>query len=283
MTTAADLVVARHRECESHAPLLVAMCEEDTVRMSASPDASAADIKRGETYLGRCCRSSPTSILPPSSPMRRARHAAPVRRSRRHGISDRDLRLVRETRKFTVSGQLASRVTPNAVTTRAADPARRQFAAMWRLGIALRSSRSRDAGVGCRRIAVSWSIGAAARAGSAEAARSSGRRAASPPRSSAARRLPRLRPGTAVLRIRLLPLADTRSSWSRRRPLSKGCPRCWPVGRLHSGRPGARRGVAGGVVRRRSLVRAACVTSADFADRVARGDDMKLEPSAVGA
>ena len=49
VSAAAELVVARHRELiEASRRLLVAACDEDTVRQSANPDASAAEIKRCE-------------------------------------------------------------------------------------------------------------------------------------------------------------------------------------------------------------------------------------------
>src|SRR5688572_33456620 len=60
VATAADLVAARHRELlEATRRLLVAMGEEDTVRLRASPDASAADINRCEAYLGRVLQKFP--------------------------------------------------------------------------------------------------------------------------------------------------------------------------------------------------------------------------------
>ena len=60
VTTAADLVVARHRELlEATRRLLVAMCEEGAVRQSASSDASVADINRCEAYLGQVLQKFP--------------------------------------------------------------------------------------------------------------------------------------------------------------------------------------------------------------------------------
>src|ERR1044072_1408292 len=100
---AAELVVARQGELlEATRRLLMAMCEEDTVRLSARPDAPAADINRCEAYLGqvlqkfaseyssavvteaavtaRCARAPPPNVRPPPSPTRPARPAAPARR-----------------------------------------------------------------------------------------------------------------------------------------------------------------------------------------------------------
>src|SRR5262245_55942094 len=60
VTTAAELVVARHREMiEASRRLLVAICQENTVRLSASPEASAADINRCEAYLGHVLQKFP--------------------------------------------------------------------------------------------------------------------------------------------------------------------------------------------------------------------------------
>ena len=47
VSAAADRVVTRHRELvEASRRLLVAMCTDDTVRVSASPDATAAGVTR---------------------------------------------------------------------------------------------------------------------------------------------------------------------------------------------------------------------------------------------
>jgi alpha-D-ribose 1-methylphosphonate 5-triphosphate diphosphatase PhnM len=61
VAAAAEVVVARHRELlEATRRLLVAMCEEDAVRLSANPDASAGDINRCEAYLGQVLQKFPT-------------------------------------------------------------------------------------------------------------------------------------------------------------------------------------------------------------------------------
>jgi len=118
VAAAAERVVARHRELiEASRRLLVAICEEDAVRQSANPDASAADINRCEAYLSRVLQKFPNEyssafVIDAAGTARCS--SAPTAIGM--GFSDREIfRLVRETRKFSVGAQLASRVTPTAV------------------------------------------------------------------------------------------------------------------------------------------------------------------------
>src|ERR1044072_3129490 len=118
VVAAAELVVARHRELiEASRRLLVAMCEEDTVRLSPTPDASAGDINRCEAYLGQVLQKFPneysSAVVTDAAGTARC-SSAPTAVGM--GFSDREIfRLVRETGKFAVGAQLASRVTPAAV------------------------------------------------------------------------------------------------------------------------------------------------------------------------
>jgi two-component sensor histidine kinase len=143
VAAAAELVVARHRELlEATRRLLVAICEEDTVRLSANPDATAADINRCEAYLGRVLQKFPdeysSAIITDAAGTARC-SSAPTAVGM--GFSDREIfRLVRETRKFTVGAQLASRVTPTAeIPTALPILQGGEFRGMCAVGISLRS------------------------------------------------------------------------------------------------------------------------------------------------
>ncbi|MPZ32144.1 MAG: HAMP domain-containing protein [Rhodospirillales bacterium] len=142
VAAAAELVVARHRELlEATRRLLVAMCEEDTVRQSASPDAGAADINRCEAYLGQVLQKFPneysSAFVTDAAGTARC-SSAPTAVGM--GFSDREIfRLVRETGKFAVGVQLASRVTPTAVIPTALPILKDgEFRGMCALGISLR-------------------------------------------------------------------------------------------------------------------------------------------------
>src|ERR1044072_5942120 len=143
VVAAAELVVARHRELiEASRRLLVAMCEEDTVRLSPNPDASAGDINRCEAYLGQVLQKFPneysSAVVTDAAGTARCSNA-PIAVGM--GFSDREIfRLVRETGKFAVSAQLASRVTPTAVIPTAVPILKDgEFRGMCALGISLRA------------------------------------------------------------------------------------------------------------------------------------------------
>jgi two-component sensor histidine kinase len=140
---AADLVVARHRELfEATRRLLVAMCEEDAVRLSANSDATAADVNRCEAYLGQVLQKFPneysSAFVTDAAGTARC-SSAPTAVGM--GFADREIfRLVRETRKFAVTAQLASRITPNAVIPTALPILQGgEFRGMCAVGISLRS------------------------------------------------------------------------------------------------------------------------------------------------
>ncbi len=143
VAAAAELVVARHRELiEASRRLLVAMCDEHTVRQSANPDTSAAEINRCELYLGQVLQKFPneysTALVTDAEGTARCA-SAPTAVGM--GFSDREIfRLVRETRKFAVGAELASRVTPAAVIPLAVPILKDgEFRGMCAVGISLRS------------------------------------------------------------------------------------------------------------------------------------------------
>jgi two-component sensor histidine kinase len=143
VAVAADRVVTRHRELlEASRRLLVAVCTEDAVRLSANPDATAAEINRCEAYLSQVLQMFPneysTAMVTDAEGVARC---STVPTAIGMGFSDRDIfRLVRETRKFAVGAQLASRVTPAAVIPLALPIMQGgEFRGMCAVGISLRT------------------------------------------------------------------------------------------------------------------------------------------------
>jgi two-component sensor histidine kinase len=286
VVTAAELVVARHRELiEASRRLLVAMCEEDTVRQSANPDASAADINRCEAYLGQVLRQFPneysSAFVTDVTGTARC-SSAPTAVGM--GFSDREVfKLVRETGKFAVGAQLASRVTPAAVIPIALPILQGgEFRGMCAVGISLRSFADlvTPPSTGDR-IAVSLvDRRGISLAGSAEAARIlpvAVRLAAAIVGGQKAFR--EYGQDGQLYEFRLLPLADTSIFVVAAAPVVEGLPTLladWGGFIL--------------VVLALALALAAVWVGADrwcvqplryirdFADRVARGDDMKFEP-----
>jgi two-component sensor histidine kinase len=286
VAAAADLVVARHRELlEATRRLLVAMCEEDTVRQSASLDATATDINRCEAYLGQVLQKFPneysSALVTDAAGTARCASAPTIVGM---GFSDRDIfRLVRENGKFTVGAQLASRVTPTAVIPTALPILKDgEFRGMCALGISLRSFAdlvTPAAAVG--RIAVSLvDRRGVSLAGSAEATRV----LPVPLRLAAAivggqKAFHDFGQDGQLYEFRLLPLADTSIFVVAAIAIAEGFPSLladWG-------------GFALVVLALAAAVLAVwlgadrwCVQPLryirDFADRVARGDDMKLEP-----
>lgn len=286
VAAAAELVVARHRELiEATRRLLVAMCEEDTVRQSAKPDASAADINRCETYLSQVLQRFPNEyssafVTDAEGTARCA--SAPTAVG--VGFADREIfRLVRETRKFTVSAQLASRITPNAVIPTALPILQGgEFRGMCAVGIALRSFADLVTPASAAdQIAVSLvDRRGISLAGSPEAARVL---------PVAVRLAAAIVGGQKAFRdygqdgqlyeFHLLPLAETSIFVVASAPVVEGFPSLWADW--------------GGFILVALALAAAllavwlsadrwCVQPLryirDFADRVARGDEMKLEP-----
>jgi two-component sensor histidine kinase len=286
VAAAAETVVARHRELiEASRRLLVAICEEDAVRQSAKPDATAAEINHCEAYLSRVLQRFPneySSALVTDAAGTARCASAPTAVGM--GFADREIfRLVRETRKFAVSAQLASRVTPNAVIPTALPILQDgEFRGMCAIGISLRSFADLVApAVAPGRIAVSLvDRGGVALAGSPEATvvlPAAMRLAAAIVGGQTAFR--DFSQDGQLYEFRLLPLAETSIFVVAASPAVEGVPSLladW-----------------GGFILVVLALAAAllavwlaadrwCVQPLrhirDFADRVARGDDMKLEP-----
>jgi two-component sensor histidine kinase len=118
IVAAADLVASRHRELlEASRRLLVAMCADDDVRASANTDAMPVEVNRCETYLGRVLQAFPDqysqAAITDAEGVARC-SSAPTAIGM--NFADREIfKMVRETRKFSIGAQVASRVTPNVV------------------------------------------------------------------------------------------------------------------------------------------------------------------------
>lgn len=286
VTAAAELVVTRQRELlEATRRLLAAMCEEDTVRLSVNPDATPADINRCEAYLGRVLQNFPdeysAAIVTDAEGTARCSNAPTAIGM---GFADREIfRLVRETRKFTVGAQLASRVTPAAVIPTALPIMQdNDFRGMCVVDVSLRSFADLVTPAAARdRITVSLvDRRGASLAGSPEAARV----------------LPvAVRLAAAIVggqkafldygqegqlyEFRLLPLAETSIFVIAAAPVAEGFPTLladWGgfalvVLALAAALLAVWLGADRWCVQPLRDIR-------DFADRVARGDDMKLEP-----
>ena len=206
------------------------------------------------------------------------------------GFSDREIfRLVRDTRKFAVGAQLASRVTPAAVIPTALPILQGgEFRGMCAIGISLRTFADLVSPASAADgIAVSLvDRGGGSLGGSAEAARTL---------PVAARLAAAIVGGQTAFRdygqdgqlyeFRLLPLAgnpDLRRRGGAGRRMA--CPSLLGrLGRVHAGRAGAgrRRSLAVWLGADRWCVRPLRYIR-DFADRVARGDDMSSRPSGPG-
>jgi two-component sensor histidine kinase len=286
VVTAAELVVARPRELiEASRRLLVAMCEDDAVRRSANPDASAADINRCEAYLGQVLRQFPneysSAFVTDAAGTGRC-SSSPTAVGM--GFSDREIfRLVRETGKFTVGAQLASRVTPAAVIPMGLPILQGgEFRGLCAVGISLRSFADLVTPTSTAdQVAVSLvDRRGISLAGSAEAARVL---------PVAVRLAAAIVGGQKAFRdygqdgqlyeFRLLPLDDTSIFVVAAAPVVEGLPLLladWGgfvlvVLALAAALLAVWLGADRWCVRPLRYIR-------DFADRVARGDDMKLEP-----
>jgi len=115
---AAEVVVVRHRELvEGTRRLLAAMCSARPVEASAGADAPAADVRRCEAYLSRVVETFPAeystaTVTDAHGVARCSNMPAAIGME----FSDREIfRLVRDSRRFEVGGQTASRVTPGTV------------------------------------------------------------------------------------------------------------------------------------------------------------------------
>jgi two-component sensor histidine kinase len=286
VAAAAELVVARHRELlEATRRLLVAMCEEDAVRQSAGPDATAGDINRCEAYLGQVLQKFPneysSAFVTDAAGTARCSSAQTAVGM---GFSDREIfRLVRETGKFAVGAQIASRVTPTAVIPTALPILKDgEFRGMCALGISLRSFADLVTPASTADpIAVSLvDRRGVSLAGSAEAARVlpvAVRLAAAIVGDQKAFR--EYGQDGQLYEFHLLPLADTSIFVVAAAPVAEGFPSLlddWGgfilvVLALAAALAAVWLGADRWCVQPLRYIR-------DFADRVARGDDMKLEP-----
>ncbi len=114
----AELAAARYRTLiEGSRRLLEAVCAEDAVRQSANPDAPPAEINRCEAYLtnvlGKFPREYSSALVTDAEGVARC---ATLPTAVGVGFSDRDIfRLVRDTKAFALGAQVASRVAPHTV------------------------------------------------------------------------------------------------------------------------------------------------------------------------
>ena len=139
----AELVVARHRELiEGSRRLLVGMCAAASIRSSATPDAPPADINRCENYLGRVVQAFPqdysSAAVTDAQGMVRCSSTPTLVGS---SLADREVfRVVRDTGRFAIGQQVASRVSPRTVIPIAL-PLQQdgQFRGMCAIGISLRA------------------------------------------------------------------------------------------------------------------------------------------------
>lgn len=287
VAAAAEFVVGRHRELiEGSRRLLTAVCADDAVRQSASPNASAADINRCEGFMGQVLQQFPkeysSAVVTDAQGVARC---ATVPTAIGVSFADRDVfRLVRDTRKFAIGPQIASRITPSTVIPTALPILQNnEFQGMCAIGISLGTfgdlvapARTMD------NIAVSLvDREGAAVGGSPEATRAlpvAARMAAA----IVGRQTTFLDYGQdgRLYTFRLLPLAETAIYVVAAAPLAEGLPsflEAWGGFFLVVVALGAAL-LAVWFASDRWCVRPLRYIQ-DFADRVARGDEMKLETS----
>ena len=114
----AELAATRYRALiEGSRRLLEAVCAEDAVRQSAKPDAPPTEINRCEAYLtnvlGKFPREYSSALVTDAEGVARC---ATQPTAIGVGFADREIfRLVRDTKAFTLGAQVASRVAPRTV------------------------------------------------------------------------------------------------------------------------------------------------------------------------
>lgn len=115
---AAEAMSSSHRQLlEGSRRLLMSVCAEDSVRASAVPTATRADVERCDAYLGRVTQNFPTEY----SAMLVTDAAGEVRCASAPSAIDKNLgdrqifKAVRDTRKFSIGSMIASRVTRNSI------------------------------------------------------------------------------------------------------------------------------------------------------------------------
>jgi two-component sensor histidine kinase len=144
LAAAAQLAAAHYRELiEGSHRLLVAACSEESVRQSVNPDATPASINRCEAYLARVLDSFPkqysSALVTDEEGVARCSN---VPTAVGVGFSDRDVfRAVRDAKSFTLGAQIASRLSSETVIP-AALPIMQDgtFRGMCAVGISVRSA-----------------------------------------------------------------------------------------------------------------------------------------------
>ncbi len=118
VAAAAERIAGRHKELiEGSRRLLMAICASSAVRTSANPDAPASDIRQCEAYLGQVVQMFPTeystAMVTDADGVARC---SSLPTAVGMAFSDRQIfRMVRESRKFEIGGEVASRVTPKTI------------------------------------------------------------------------------------------------------------------------------------------------------------------------
>ena len=114
----AELAAARYRELvESSHRLLAAACSEEAVRLSANPGATPADINQCESYLARVLANFPEQYSSAVvTDVQGVARCSSVPTALGVGFSDREVfRLVRDTKKFSLGAEVAGRVAARPV------------------------------------------------------------------------------------------------------------------------------------------------------------------------
>lgn len=141
VATAAELAVSRHRALiEGTRRLLMAACSEDDVSRSASATATQSDVTGCEVYLSRILKAFPaeysSALVTDDKGIARCSSAVTVIGM---GFSDREIfRQVRDTKEFSLGGQIASKITALSVIPAAMPILRNgEFGGMCAVGISL--------------------------------------------------------------------------------------------------------------------------------------------------
>jgi two-component sensor histidine kinase len=143
IVAAAEIAASGHRQIlEGSRRLLVSACSEDAVQKSADPAASPADVDRCETYLARLLQKFPTEysaavVTDAGGEVRCASAPSAIDKN----LGDREIfRAVRDKKDFSIGTTIASRVTRSAIVPLAVPIVRDgQFAGMCAIGISLKA------------------------------------------------------------------------------------------------------------------------------------------------
>lgn len=143
VVAAGELAAAAHRQIiEGSRRLLVSACAEDTVQKSADPGAAPADVAQCQAYLSRLTRDFPTDysailVTDAGGEVRCASAPSAVDKN----LGDRQIfKTVREKRDFSIGTTIASRVTRTSIIPLAIPLTRdNQFAGMCAIGISLKT------------------------------------------------------------------------------------------------------------------------------------------------